>query len=349
MIECNQKIFLSLIEFAQKKGEIIENDKKVRFITTNDEEKEIIKRFKIGKKEKITQKIEFSLGFFKEDNYLIIIGPNTDELTEDLLNFGPNEINAGWFTIIVNLMNIEIKVDSSIYEIKDRLDNRYLNHQSQSSYPGHDFLEISTFFKSIHVFKINTRTSDQNLYRNAGLFLCSSVKLLNLNIDRKLLEIYKDTFLEISNNLPYERILDSLISMRWKDSFLDTYRCIERLFSYIHVNNLYKDLSLTLNIHDFIKKIEDHLKWKPKENIAIDLIFSTCTEPEKDFFLAVRKKIDGKTEPHDIGTKLIYCLRNSIVHDRTNDDKTYEILDEKDWTDLVCGMLLVIKRNYKDY
>lgn len=347
MSTANKKIFSTLIEFASANNIQIRNADEIRYIKSNKPEKSIITDLKIQCRERLDRSIEFAIGKLDQRFYLIVVGPKVpEENIGDIFEFV--SMDAGWFTSITSEMEVDIAFGVSIYETADILNDRYRN--APSLYKGHHFSEISQFFQPISVFVISSSSpiGDYNLHRIAGAFLCERPEFLNLEIPKDLITDYEKLFIEGPDNLPFEELLNSLTSLRWKDAFLDVYRCIERLFPYSYIQSLHNKTTPKKTIEELIGIVEEILGWKVKENLAIELIFSACNQQETTLFRGVKKNVFGNEEG-SIGAELIYQLRNSIVHHRLRSEQIHKKLLIADWVSLIRGLLIVTRNEYIKY
>lgn len=347
MSAANRKIFSTLIEYVNANGIQIRGADKIRYIKSNAGEKKIIKYLNIQCRENLARSIEFAIGKLKEKKYLIAVGPTLPES-----NFGEVfelvSMDAGWFTPIISEMNVNIAPGLSAYEVADILNDRY--HGAPSTYEGHHFSDIARFFIPVSVFDISPalQFEENYLHRIAGVFLCARQELLNLDIPQDLIKEYEKLFVEGPDNLPFEELLDSLTSLRWKDAFLDVYRCIERLFPYSYIKSLHSRTATTKPLEELIGIVEDVLGWKAKEDLALNTIFSECGHLEESLFRNVKKNLFG-TGKGRIGVELVYKLRNSIVHHRIRGDRIYKRIEMTDWISLIKGLLMVMRNEYNKY
>ncbi|MCB2189248.1 MAG: hypothetical protein KQJ78_22755 [Deltaproteobacteria bacterium] len=348
MIEANGKIFSALVNFVSEGEPRINLADNPRFIKSNQRDKEIIKRFRILKSEKIARLIRVAIGKLDEENsYMIVVGPKIAKNSiGEIFEFVP--MNAGWFTVIISEMSVDIATDTSGYAVADVLRDRHKN--ASSLYDGHDFSEISEFFMPVSVFVIPSSgpLKDCGLHRIAGIFLCAKKELLNLDIPPDLINEFEKLFLEGPDNLPFEELLNSLTSLRWKDAYLDVYRCLERIFPYSYMRSLRNKVETIKPIDEMIGIVEDVLGWRVSENSAIATILTDCDPVEKQLFLNVKKHLYGQQEG-PIGVELIYKIRNSIVHHRIREENIHKRLRAEDWVSLVRGLLSVVKKQYLEY
>ena len=78
---------------------------------------------------------------------------------------------------------------------------------------------------------------------------------------------FERLFIEGAKNIPFDNLVFSLVSVYWRYSFLDVYRCIERLFSISFLEEIYQDLGIenSLSLLNFSVKIEKYIGWRPEE------------------------------------------------------------------------------------
>lgn len=344
MIEANKYIFNQLANFVEesKIDDTFDRQKK-RYIETNDEDKEWLKKLKItNKKYPILPNFQTASFQYGGNDYFVAIGvkENLEINQEEFIQ--PLELNPGIFTAL--LFELKISVDQKANPLE--ITNDFFNEG------GYNFHQVKDFFEPIFVYKIPKNSpflslDNINIARISGFYAVKSSQVISLKFLPNTLNEFEKLFIEGSNNIPYESLLFSLVSVSWKYSFLDIYRCIERLFPISALEDLHKKLKIEYSLLNFADDIESSIGWRPKENEALNKLINNNSSLEiaRQILREVKDNIEG-TEKGKLGD-FVYGIRNSIVHFRpaTKQNK----LDDNNWDMLIYSSLLIIEYWYEKY
>lgn len=315
----------------------------IRYIKTNDSEKEWLQKLKIGDTQLLTQKITACVIDYNGEVYFALIGASIDTHVDPSLLLEV-ELNAGIITVLLSVGLLNINSSINLLEFEENI----LSQHEADDYSGHSYDELLPFLQPVMLYKIPPKSVfewDCNIYRISTYIFSTETAELSLNYKTNTLNQFVLIASEGVQAVPYENIFNSMISVNWKYSFLELYRSIERLFPITDLQEFYKQSNISMPFLDFAAKIEDVLNWKPKEDDAIKKIFDNCREDLKIEIKAWAVKVSGNkdTEP----SKYIYKLRNSIVHFRAK----HENIDcqPDDWDELVCVLLKHIDFYYTEY
>jgi hypothetical protein len=108
MTEANKQIFSRLMEFVRQKGDKtrFSNDEldKIRYISTNDEEKQWLKNLNIQKQNQrfILPRIKAALMDFSGKNYFVIVGWNENDVDDIDDSLSLIDLNSGIVTAILS-------------------------------------------------------------------------------------------------------------------------------------------------------------------------------------------------------------------------------------------------------
>lgn len=143
------------------------------------------------------------------------------------------------------------------------------------------------------------------------------------------------------SRIPYKVLCRSIFDFDQSSFFLALYRCLEALYSYASTRELSNDLGLTVDWREVSTKIERHLKWYPREEGAIERLFSQVGMKEID---DLSKCLGVPIAPQDSlksrVAKAVYDLRNSCVHYRPSHQSIN--LAEIDWNTLCTAMACAV-------
>ncbi|NET78022.1 MULTISPECIES: hypothetical protein [Okeania] len=345
MIEANEYIFNKLADFFEVSNiDIVIDEQKKRYIETDDEEKEWLKKLKI-----INQKYQILPNFatasfqYGGNDYFVAIGSQEYlENNQEVIQF--IELNAGIVTALLFELKISVARKASPYDIADKI-----FYPSQKERIGYDFSTVRDLFEPIFVYKIPENSpflnlDDITLIRISGFYAKNS-QLVSLNFSSNTLNEFEKLFIEGSKNIPYENLLLSLVSVYWKYSFLDIYRCIERLFPISELEDLHTKLNIQDSLLNFADNIESYIGWKPKENEALNKLIKDSPNSARQILRQVKANINN-VEEGNLGN-FVYKIRNSIVHFRPAIKQIK--FNDNNWDMLIHSSLLVIEHWYDKY
>lgn len=348
MIEANKYIFEVLGEFVQtSKVDVPISDKNKRCIATNDDEKEWLKELKIINKLLILPYFQTASFEFNSQKYFVAVGWQSKQSidNDEVIEFV--ELNAGIVTALLFGLKIPLSQKANPYDIA----NKILYDDSENEIIKYDdFSLITSFFEPFSVYRIQEDSpfieeNNINLIRISGFYILKNSQLIALGFSRETLDKLEKIFFEGSKNIPYENLLFSLVSVSWKYSFLDIYRCIERLFSISSLDVFHKDLRITDSLLKFSADVERYIGWKPKENEAVNKLVEGSPEEALQLLREIKQLLDS-TEEGKCGD-LFYKIRNSIVHFRPANQPIN--LDDKNWDMLIRASLYIVEYWYNQY
>ncbi len=262
MIDANKYIFNELADFVEASQiDIVIDIQKKRCIETNDEDKKWLKKLEIiNDKYHILPNFQTASFQYRGNDYFVAIGlqkyleTNQEEEVIQLL-----ELNAGIITAL--LFELEISVDKKVDPYKIIEENFY---PSEDEIIRYNFSKVKYFFEPICVYKIPENSpflslDNINITRISGFYIIKNSQLVSLKFSSNTLDEFEKLFFEGSKNIPYENLLLSLVSVSWKYSFLDIYRCIERLFPISALEDLHKKLNIKYSLLNFANDIESYI------------------------------------------------------------------------------------------
>ncbi len=402
--KANEYIFGLLAEFVQSKNvniSISTDDERRIQLNTQDEQKWLEKlKIKDEDEEIILPTFRTAWFEFKHENqpnesqvikYFVTIGATTQLSTQPEI-IQVEELNGGMITALIFELKIPVKQSADPLQIINQI--FYTPEAKTTKYELYEYSVVSRFFETIFVYKIqddcsfiesdsdiNDKTT-VNLLKLSGFYITKTPQIRSLQFEEDTIFVFEKLFLEGAKNIPYDNLVFSLVSVYWRYSFLDVYRCIERLFSISFLEDFHKKLGIKDSLLNFSSQIEDDISWKPKENEAINkLIANSPKDSLKDaieLLQDVKNFIEGKKsqvnklpmkflfwvlldinrlidilflwEYRNTESKLgevIYKIRNSIVHFRPATEQIS--MDDKHWNKLIRASLLIIEYWYHKY
>jgi hypothetical protein len=356
MIEANKYIFEVLAAFVQKSEVAVSVSNNKRCIETNTKDKEWLQELKIINKKLILPNFQTASFEYKSQKYFVAVGWQSKKTidSDEVLEFV--ELNAGIVTALLFELKIPLSNEANPYHIAENIlyddpKNSIIKDDPKNSIIRYeDYSLISNVFEPFSVYRIPENSpfiekNDLDLIRISGFYALKNSQLIALNFSRETLDKFENVFFEGSESIPYENLLFSLVSVSWKYSFLDIYRCIERLFSIAFWADFHKNLKIEDSLLKFSADVENHTQWKPKEIDAVNKLIKDSPEEACRLLREIKSFIDG-TEEGDCGD-LVYKIRNSIVHFRPANQSIN--LDDKNWDMLIRASLYIVEYWYKQY
>lgn len=227
MISVNKKAFSLIIEqFIQQNKNNVEEG--VRYIATNEEEKEWIKSAEINDFVYITPTIRIIQLQFKGKLYFAAVGSQLDTTTIDISVLNEIDLNAGVISILLSEGLIMLDKKSNNLEFYDKI---LFQHQ-ENGYKGHNFADLIAYLEVIYLFEVpeySIVNSDWTSRISCYIYSKNPSQLI-LDFDDKVTEFISELSLVGSDNISYKILLSCLFSNSYKHAFLELYRLVERLF-----------------------------------------------------------------------------------------------------------------------
>jgi hypothetical protein len=346
MIDANISIFEKMSNFTKKYDDNL-NFETPRCIKTNKDEQKWLKNLAIVKEQLISPKLKTALFEFEDQQYFVVVGCQHQEdiELENVVEF--TEMNAGIFTALLFELKVPLIQKADYREMIEDI-----FYESSEQTIRYELSSVIKFFEPLCVYKIDNDCPfngrrDEDLIRLSGFYILKNRQLISLGFSANTLDKFEKIFFEGSEAIPYENLLLSLVAIAWKYSFLDIYRCIERLFCISALEEFHTKLKITHSILQFSTDIEDHIDWKPKEDKSLNRIIEKSPEEVTNLLREIKEFIHGEAEGNH--GDLIYKIRNSIVHFRGANKAIYSSLNDLHWDKLINSSLLIVEHWYDKY
>lgn len=247
------------------------------------------------------------------------------------------------WTYCVNKMNLKVLPTVDNYQIMDIIPEDKLERQDIK------YHQINEFFPKIFVYRIDKAIMVENnnyIHKSFLAFLisCDSLQYLNYNeiVNAKLKNLRNGFENEVSG-YPFENLYRFITASQWRFSFLELYRCVERLYyvqEFCEVKGMLKNefrLSALFN-----KMMDSRSREESKLTEIVTKSLSADLQPP-DFITG--KDDDGK-KSRDVA-RYIYKIRNAIAHDQMVDG-TIDFSESR-WNDLIAYLISLINTVYPQY
>ncbi|UOQ44059.1 hypothetical protein MUN89_19685 [Halobacillus salinarum] len=307
-----------------------------RWIYLNQDDKDWCKGIDIYSQFNLLPRVYSVLFKYNEENYLAITGLGKLNDFDPIIQVDEVELNAGIFMTIINEVYVPLKKNADKYEIY----NSVLSQHEDSSYNGHDFTDLKKFFESIYIYKIGKDSLfyDFSLEKIVTYVLYNNSQELYLDFSTQTLNQLNNLIFKVQNELPFNHICNSLLSVQWKDSFLEAYKCIESIFHFEALTDLYKKSNTTLDIYDFTKLIDLEIGWRPKEIDTLKRIFEKVNSTP----IEIIKELKSQDQKTMSDYKWFYQIRNSIVHSRPSIEEVF--FENSEWDKLIQATIHIIEQ-----
>lgn len=347
MSDNNEEAFDRLInQYESLTGNSVSRD--IRYIYSgkkNSLEKSWLKYASIEDK----GRIDATLGSFEityeNDPYIGFYGVDFSDVESNLDSslMEPIEINSGVFTLILAKTKITIDPGSDL----ESLSNELFSQHKDPKYKGHEYSDILKFIEPISFYKVPPDSAffPINSYQIACYLISQVSREITLSYTDQTLEMYREICLEIEKGIDYENIYTSITSSNFKHSYLELYRCIEKLYAIPSLKELHEDINTSDSLLEFISKVQNSFDWRPNDSNAIEKIFSSLGEDLVQKFTAFISQTDslGDMKPETF----FYKLRNSIVHFRIGQDGFN--FDSEEWSKIISIQLELVKDQYSTH
>jgi hypothetical protein len=342
MIASNIKAFENLINQLFDSANIISEFGK-RFISTNPEEKRWLSETEVIECLNVLPNVRALRVEFDNFIFLILIGVTNQKYEYDSTVIEENDSNAGLITLLISENYLRINPTINFLEFDDNI----MSQHKDIDYKGHNYIDLLNFLEPFQIFKIpdSSLLINENLHRILIYVYSNNPNNLILKFNKSVLELVSDISLVSSKNISYGLLLYSLLSTNYKHSFLELYRLVERLFPINYLKDLHQKIITELTFLEFTSELENVTSWRPREDEAIEKIFSISRLNTKEAF---RVFLDSSVYLQtQTDYKYFYKLRNSIVHFRANHEE-YDLTDSQ-WNLLIFATLSLIDEQYSLY
>lgn len=263
----------------------------------------------------------------ESERYVVAVGLPDLEPTIDGLQ--PTELTPALFQLSVLTLNIEPSGTEA--QIRDILQGA---SSADKSYEGHDLSEIADLFPYLVSFKVSGEEAFlDDIERVLGLLICWTEITLPLEITESIRLAYIDVFKNSSASYPIVLALQGLVSAFWQTQYIELYRTIEQLFPATAIKAFSDKIGYRGANRDLNQYAHQTLGWRPKEDGALEALVRSL--PSK-FIEEYRQALKIKSDVEDVQmqvSKVLYKLRNSIVHYRGPSEISK--MSDSDWQKIV--------------
>lgn len=338
----SKAIFNKLASYADSANSSYQYDLSKCYIDFQEKDKEALDTIRNDGIQNFIPNAKFALISYKRKNILIVLGEQ--ESVHDgsvLLNL---EMELPLFIYAIYALN------GAVNDMKPPLEiyNELLCQPEDEYYHGHCLEDLQSAFEHVSAYDIISGSSliQDNVYNvYAYHFLILERESIS-RWEEETLGLFEQIILSGNDKIPYHNIVMSMLANQWNHSFLETYRCIERMFHIIRLEPFYDELGTELTLLEVSEKIEEKISWRPDEKTAIYDIFKVVKAMGFTDEIENVKRSYKEVQEMRID-KWYYQVRNSIAHYRAI-HKPLSFTREE-WNCLLRFNLCTIEYLYEKY
>lgn len=284
--DSNKEIFKRLecyIPDHMQHNVILEDPKEERIIRATKEELDIIRHGKVVEQfflfpNKPVVKIRYSNKSAGIERYFVVIPECIDEDMGDepFMKGVIGRFNDNHSLESDSLLNDNAGLLTLLWAQVQNYPHRHFNEMGEllvdKVFGILDFIDLDImkiFFKECDIWEVEQETFNLSAYSLYGGWLTNSSSNLSINFIGDTLIKYRQLFEESFGSFIAEPLFRSLTSTHHVHSFLECYRCIERLYHVPFVKELLHLTKDDTTTSELAKLIESKLKWRPKEEDAL--------------------------------------------------------------------------------
>lgn len=340
----SKALFERLISAASQRGVEISTASEGRFIRRLNELDAQLMATGSARLLSLSRQIRMVRIEFQEDVYFCAFGlpqPETLPLGLQLV-----EVTPGLFAVSVLEALVQPAMSVTGATILDVIGDQY---QGVKGYEGHELADVMRLFPLLSAFKVAQEEEfHKNDHRVLGALLARGYADGPISISLSTIEKIWITFEQGSRHLPFNVLVQGLLSISWENLYLETYRCLEQLYSAPRLSDLKGSWHSALSLRDLAVLLERHLSWRPKEDDALRKMIVECGATYVAGLCLSFEMVDAGESHEDRGdlvSRKVYALRNNIVHYRPIHEGILK--SDAQWDAIVAALLDLVNEVYE--
>jgi len=258
-IQMSQQIFKRLIAHASDDGVVIpEIDQKRWIRRLSDADASLMAEADVFGHQQITRQIRAIHFEHEAVRYFAVLGiGETGDVPEGLV---PTELTPG--TLSVALTQSDIQPNAKGLEILEAIGDL---HGGIEGFDGYELSAIAKLFPSVEMFEADKNYEyTANVVRVLGALTARSYVDGPIAPSDTTLNKVSDLFQSGSEHVPFENVLQGMLSISWGGFFLELYRAIEQLYAVPRLAALVEAWPTSLPYRSLAYLLESHLAWRPQ-------------------------------------------------------------------------------------
>jgi hypothetical protein len=340
----SRALFAGLIAKAADDGVVIKDSTAVRWVARySDEDAELAAKADVATLV-LSRQLRAATIRYNDVSYFVTIGfPECEELPAGLES---RPLTPGLFGVAIHELAIRSVASGS--RIRDAIEDRFAG---MADYVGHSLEAIQALYPYMGCWALDTKYEvTKSLPRLVGSYLASSYIDGPLEFEYNLRLACKRAFESGSRHIPYDLILQGLMSFSWSGFFVELYRCIEQLYAVPRLLELTDGWASQASLRDTAELLEKVLGWRPKEDESLARLLKTgCSSATLNLAIqSFKADVHGDLpNASESAARAIYKARNSHVHFRPS--KPTSNFSEAEWNAIIQSMLAIVVDLYGKY
>lgn len=353
----NGEIFRRLVDAAEAQGVGFPNSRSPRWLkTSGEDDREFMAKADVLQTVTLSRHRKALIASHEGTRTLVFVGFDPVDQPPEGLSLVP--ASSGIFAVAATALGMETIASGD--DIRDKLEFDFYDaddkdEEGHPRYTGHEIGDILPLFPRLDAYSITEgHIYTGNIHRCVGLYLCYGGIQLPLTTSQNLTNKMALVFEAGGEHIPYNNILQGILSFTWSAFYLDIYRCVERLFLIPRVKKLAGDLKSGASLLDYCRFLETHLSWRPKEEEALRMLLGQCENDRLENILAAFKapipqieNADQKGKATEKAAAAVYKLRNDIVHFRPANEVVN--LAPEQWNEIIEALVVAMQDLYEIY
>ncbi|MDT0507440.1 hypothetical protein [Novosphingobium sp. MMS21-SN21R] len=346
-IEMSNVIFRRLIDHAAIDGTIIANGDKGRFIKRLSEaDAELMAKADVRGKRKITRQMRAVMFEHGAQRFFALFGFASSlgtllQMPEGLAEIDPT---PGMFGIAIT--EAEIMPRATSVEIRDVIEAEY---SGLEGYEGHELTDVAGLFPPVVFAEADVNYPyTMNIDRVLGAMVAATYLDGPIALSEDALNAAGSLFTAGPSSIPFEIVLQGILSISWSGLYVELYRCVEQLYPVPRLSNLINRWASTQSLNSLAELLRDSLGWRPREDESLIKLIKECPDQvANDLIASFELELDEKSIAADAAGRQVYGMRNSLVHFRGN-TVVVQPNDEK-WNAIVVAMIALVAETYNRF
>jgi hypothetical protein len=339
----SQVIFQRLIDRAASGGTVISNSDKGRYIKRlSEEDAELMAKADVIDRRKITRLMRAVRFDHEGRRYFAFFGFASTQgplpLPEGLTELDPT---PGMFGIAITETDAMARATAS--QIREIIEADY---HGLEGYEGHDLDAVAGLFPTATFAEADANYPyTENLDRVLGAMVAATYVDGPISLDEDTLKAVSSLFTTGPDTIPFDNVLQGVLSISWSGLYVELYRCIEQLYPVPRLADLIRQWASPQSFGALADLLREQLGWRPREDDSLNKLIAAC--PDKvwtDLIDAFDVKLDDKSMPAEIAGRQVYAMRNGLVHFRGN--TTIAPPSDEKWNAIVMAMIALVTETY---
>lgn len=328
MIDANRRLFAHLEEYCARREEPLGTAGAVRWVHSPVEvDRETLKNAKVLENLRYGRYRALCHLELANSHYVGLVG---FDFPIELPQLVAQEVTSGFaVTLLSELRPQPLAGPSAVRDVVE------VGQRGETGYAGHESEAIQTLFPSLQLLECRQPPEGDAIWR-LFLMICSQEcqqggSWMEAELTEALVSL---TDLSVAA-LPYRAICLSMFDADPRSLFMALYRCIEATYAYESAQKIVDKFSLEVTWQELAEALDEEIGWHPQEASSLNLVLKHALQADLDELCRLFK-VEAGTDVAATAGKVLYRLRNRVVHHRTGEAVGF---DEYDWNSL-CRVLI---------